>query len=87
MSYDPDKMYKVHTYLNIIDVFLQDVPIQDVPVPGAQSEQETWEQFRADARQALGIVTTVLSPVDLGHDPCPGKIIERYIRNRKVEAK
>jgi hypothetical protein len=85
MSHNPEDLTRVHTYLNIIDVFLQDVPIQDVPVPDLKKKEETWEQFRADALQALEIIRTVLSPVALGRDPCPGKIIQRYILERPIK--
>jgi hypothetical protein len=45
MSHDPKKLPKVHTYLDIIGVFLEDVPIKNVPVPKARLKTETWGNF------------------------------------------
>ena len=83
MSYDPKKLPRVHTYLDIIGVFLGHVPIKDVPVPKAKQKTETWEHFRADAKQALDIVSCILSPLPrkyAGYEFCKGKIIERFVR-------
>ena len=86
MSFDPKELPNLQVYLNIINVFLRDVPIRDVQVPGAENEKETWEQFRLDALQAMDITRYVLVGSRVP-DPCPGKIIRRYVEVNPLRLK
>ena len=87
MSFDPKKVCSLQVWLNIIEVFLRNVPIDnDVPVPGAEDKKETWEQFRLDALQAMEITQYVLVGNRIP-DPCPGKIIRRYVELDKIKFK
>lgn len=86
MSFDPQKFQSIQVYLDIINVFLRDVPIdKTVQVPDPKPG-ETWEQFRLDALQAMDIARYIL----VGNrvpDPCPGKIIRRYVELNPIRKK
>ncbi len=75
MSIDPEKIQSVHCFLDIVLAFVKEVPIQD----------KEWEQYRADAIQAMEIAQTILLPLPQ-REPCKGKII-RLVVERSTASK
>jgi hypothetical protein len=76
MKYEPEKIPSVHCFLDIVNKFLEEVPIQD----------KQWRIFREDALWAMKIAKTILIPVGQGV-PCKGRPIQIIVEPRVVEKK
>jgi hypothetical protein len=72
MERDFEKLPSVHCFLDIVNKFVAEVPIQD----------KEWQTYRKDALWALKIVKTMLLPTGQQY-PCKGRPSQRVVQLAK----